>query len=148
MTGAQVKVLVAGLVAMTVVGVALFGGFLPGFRPSSSAPSTLTIRGQSYYYTDFAPRLPNLLENTSAPAATTFHNVTFVVWFIDWDWVSGARVQGNGTEPNGTEFSFILGSTPAHQSNTTLFLSPDLEFGAYWPGLAQAGDSVQLLVRA
>jgi hypothetical protein len=148
MSRTQLTVLVTGLVAMSAVGVAFFGGFFPGVKPTFAGPPTVVVKGEPYYYTELSLHLPNFLANASLPASATFHNVTFELWFIDWDWTTGALVQGNGTEANGTTYSFVLGTSAAHPSNATLFLSPDLDFGAYWPGLAQSGDSVQLLVRA
>jgi hypothetical protein len=142
----QLKALVIGLVAMTGVGVAFFGGYFPGIKPTLSGPSTVDVNGKPYFYTDLALPPPSFLANASSPAMAVFHNVSFALWFVDWDWAGGALVQGNGTEANGTSASFLIGSSPAHPSNESLFLSPDLEFGAYWPGLAQAGDSVELLV--
>jgi hypothetical protein len=142
----QARVLVIGLVVMSAIGVAVFGGFIPGLKVSPSGPATVLVQGESYYYTTVMISLPQPFSNTSTPTVTVFHNVTFALWFIHWDWVTGALVQGNGTESNGTVYAFVLGVTGFPLQNDTLFLSPDHWFGAFWPGLSASGSSVRLLV--
>jgi len=143
---AQLKVLVIGLVTMSAIGAAVFGGFVPGLRVNPSGPQTIVVDGQPYYYTTVMIALPAPLANSSLPTVAVFHNVTFAMWFIHWGFVTGALVEGNGTETNGTVYPFVLGVSGFPPQNNTLFLSPDHLFGVSWPGLLQSGSSVTLLV--
>jgi hypothetical protein len=144
----QLRALVIGLVTLSAIGAALFGGFIPGIHLNPSEPATMVVDGEPYYYATWTLSLPSLFANSSLPSVTVFHNVTFAAWFVHWNWVSGALVQGNGTEANGTVYPFLLGTGGFPPQNQTLFLSPDRLFGAFWPGLAQSGSSVRLLVHA
>ena len=144
----QVRVLVVGLVAMAVFGAALFGGVLPGLKPNYSAPSTVTVDGEPYYYTTVAMNQPSLFSNFTLPQTFSFHNLTFTLWLTDWGSSSGALLHGNGTEPNGTVSSFVLGDVPYPPSSATLYVSPDRAFAISWPGGPLGGVWVRLMVRA
>jgi hypothetical protein len=141
MTGLQKRVLVVGLVVMVAIGVALFGGFIPGIKPNYSAPTIDTVEGHSYYV---EPTLLHysFLTNSTTPWNVAFHNVSFELEMTGFYYFTGGILQGTGTEPNGTHYSFALGLFP-NGTRTTLYLSPDWEFGADWSG---ASISVLLLV--
>jgi len=147
MTRTQVRVLVVGLLVMAVVGGVLFAGLLPGAKPTFAAPTIAVIDGESYYVEAVALSVPPLFQNSSAPQAFDFHNVTFELWVSNWYSFDAAEVHGNGTEPNGTVFSFALGPTATTSSSSTLYLSPDRLFGIEWAGAPVAWNSVKLLVR-
>jgi hypothetical protein len=143
----QAKVLLVGLLVMGAFGAALFGGAIPGLKPNYSAPNYLVVDGEPYYYTAVALPTPSLFSNQTDPHSFAFHNVTFVLWVSNWNWFTGGLVHGNGTEANGTVYSFVLGESVAPPVNATLFLSPDRLFAVYWPGGQLGGSSVRLMVR-
>jgi hypothetical protein len=146
-SGTQAKVLIVGLVVMGAFGAALFGGAIPGLKPNYTEPSTAVLDGEQYYYTNVFLSMPLFPINHTSPQFTTFHNVTFAIWLTNWYSVTGGLVRGNGTERNGTAYSFILGESETPPVNTTLFISPDRVFAAYWHGGFLGGFSVQLLVK-
>lgn len=148
MSRTQVKVLIVGLVVMGVFGVALFGGVLPGLKPNYSFPATVSVDGEPYYYTSVALNWPGFLSNFTAPQPYIFHNVSFWLWMTNWGAPMGALVHGNGTEPNGTVSSFVLGESVVPPVNTTFYLSPDRAFAVSWSGGLFGGPWVRLMVRA
>jgi len=143
----QAKVLLVGLVVMGIFGVALFGGLIPGLKPNYTLPATVSLNGEPYYYTTVELDWPTLLSNTTAPQVFLFHNVSFWLWLTNWGSLTGALVNGNGTEPNGTEFSFVLGAAISPIANTSLFISPDHAFAVSYRGGLLAGPWVELMVR-
>jgi len=148
MTRTQIRLLLVGLLVMSVVAAALFGGFIPGFRPNFNPPSTVQVDGVTYFDATLTLNPPIFPQNSSPPQELDFHGVVFALWFTHWNWVSQAWVEGNGTEANGTVDSFLLGETTTPPMNTSLYLAPDESFGAFWPGLPAAGGLVRVLVRA
>ena len=148
MSSAQVKVLIVGLLVMGGFGAALFGGVIPGLKPNYATPSITTLDGEPYYYTTVALNWPGALSNSTAPQPFAFHNVSFWLWVTNWGAPTGMFVHGNGTEPNGTTFSFVLGESVAPAGNATLYISPDHVFAVAYRGGVFAGPWVQLMVRA
>jgi len=148
MTGAQGKALIVGLLVMVAFGAALFGGAIPGLKPTYSEPNVVVIRGEPYDFTAVSLATPSLPLDHTSPQSFAFHNVTFALWVSQWYSLSGGLVYGNGTESNGTVYAFILGESASPPVNTTLFVSPDHEFATYWPGGPLSGSSVNLMVRA
>lgn len=148
MSRTQFRVMVIGLIVMGVIFAAFFGGFVPGFKPNYTNPSTIVIDGQSYYYTTVSLNVPAAFTNSTSPQAYAFHNVSFHLWTTNWYAPSGGLVWGNGTEPNGTTFSFVLGQSESPPRNTTLYVTPDRFFAVYWPGGSLGGLRVWLLVLA
>jgi len=148
MTRTQVKVLIVGLVVMGGIGIALFGGEIPGLKPNFSELNVVTIDGVQYAFTLAYLPQPSIASNTSSPQEYLVGNVTFHLWVTNWDSFSGGVVHGNGTETSGIVYPFLLGQSSAPAVNSTLFISPDREFGAYWPGGPLAGPWVHLLVRS
>jgi len=144
MTGRQARVLVVGLVVMSALGIALFGGLIPGVKPNFSAPATVSIDGHLYYAEPTLLHYP-LVGNATVPWNVTFHNVTFQLAMTDWSFLSGGIVRGTGTEANGTHYGFLLGILP-NGSRPTLYISPDGGFGAAWDGGWLAPVTVLLLV--
>lgn len=140
----RVKVGAIGLVAIAAFGVALFGGFIPGLHPNYAEPRTIEVHGIPYFWAEYTLPWPYPPANSTAPTLVLFHNVTFAVWVTNWYGGQGGVVRGNGTEPNGTVYPFALGGAPLGANASTLFISPDAEFGAAWSGQA----FVELLVRA
>lgn len=147
MTRTQTRVLVVGLVVMASVGLALFGGWIPGIQPGSSAPSTVVIDGQTYFDEAVSLPAPFLFANTTVPQSFHFHNVTFWFWVTNWYSVSGAELHGNGTELNGTAQAFTLGLPEQPGENNTTYLSPDRVFGVSWEGSLFYENLVQIFVR-
>ncbi len=128
------KLLQAGLVYAVAIGfgIALFAGAVPGVP----APATVyvTVAGHSYFSYGYFLPLPQLGRNSTPPASVEFHNVTFWVWTSGWYDPRGSYVSGNGTEPNGTTYSFVLGGSPTNASRVTTFVAPGGEFAAGWTG--------------
>ena len=148
MTSTQAKALLLGLVILGGFGVALFGGAIPGLKPNYVAPAVVTVEGQSYFDTTVTLSNPLYPLNHSAPQSVVFHNVSFRLWVTNWYAFTGGLVRGNGTEANGTFYSFVLGESWSPPVNSTLYLSPDRLFGAAWSGGPLAGSWVQLFVHA
>ena len=146
MSRTQVRVLVVGLVVMAIVGGLLFGGAIPGLTPNYTLPATITIDGEAYNYSIVKLPSPSLLSNATSPQLFQFHNVSFYLWVTNWDSFSGGLVHGNGTEPNGTVFDFVLGRSAYPPVDTALFVSPDHVFAVSWPGGVLAGPWVWLMV--
>lgn len=140
----EAVITVAALVIAASFGLALFGGWIPGLKPNYTVPSTVTVEGHAYYWTDYSLTFPPPLLNYTVPSSMTFHNVTFQVWVTGWYQPVSGYVRGNATEPNATTFSFVLGGPADVPGRQTLFLSPDHELGAAWNGQA----FVELLVLA
>ncbi len=145
-TRRDLVILAVGLSIMGIIGILLFGGFLPGLHPSFAQNSIETIDGHQYYVLQSALLTP-FLANSSGPWNVTFHNVTFRLWITNWYAFTGGIVHGVGTEPNGSAYPFALGTTNPNGSRTTLYLSPDRGFGAYWTGGPFGGPEIQLLVK-
>lgn len=147
MSRSQARALVVGLVIMAVVGGLLFGGALPGLKPNYNAPATVTIGGAAYYYTLVKLRSPALFSNSTSPQSFLFHNISFLLWVTNWDSFTGGLVHGNGTEPNGTVSSFVLGMSSSSRVDSELYLAPDRVFAVSWAGGWFGGTSVRLMVR-
>lgn len=148
MTRTQQRVLVIGLAIMVGIGVALFGGAIPGVKPNFSQLNDVSIDGVQYTFTLAYLSHTSVTSNTSSPEEFLVGNVTFELWVTNWNSFSGGIVHGNGTESSGAVYPFVLGQSSNPEVNTTLFISPDREFGAYWPGGPLAGPFVHLLVRS
>lgn len=148
MSGTQRKVLVIGLVTMVVVGVALFSGVIPGLKPNYAGTDLLELNGTSYYFTVVYLGEPLYPANATTPQTFVFHNTTFALWVTNWYGWTGGIVRGNGTETNGTTFTFSLGHSYDPPVNRTTYVSPDGEFAVYWAGGQFAGPGVRLMVRA
>jgi hypothetical protein len=146
MTAAQAKVLIVGLVVMAAFGAALFGGFIPGLKPNYSAPNILVLNGERFYFTTVFPATPFFPGNSTLPQSFTFHNVSFALWVSNWYSPNGGLVHGNGTELNGTVYSFVLGFSTIPPLNATQFISPDRVFAVSWPGGILGGPGVRLMV--
>jgi hypothetical protein len=141
MTDLQRRVLVVGLLVMSAIGIALFGGFIPGLKPNYSQPTIDTINGHRYYVEPSLLHIP-FLSNSSSPWSVAFHGVSFQLQMTRWSFFTGGIIAGTGTEPNGTTYSFALGHFP-NGTRTIWYFSPDNVFGADW---SSGSLSVQLLV--
>ena len=148
MSRTQARVLVVGLVTMAVIGGLLFGGIIPGLKPNYSEPATVTIGGESYYYTQVKLQSPALFSNSTTPQAFLFHNISFFLWVTNWNSFTGGLVWGNGTEPNGTVSHFVLGQSKNPPVDVDFYVAPDRAFAVSWPGGWFAGTTVRLMVRA
>jgi hypothetical protein len=113
-------------------GVALFSGSIPGL--GGHFTSNITLDGHPYYVDDYWMPLPPLGNTSSVPASADFQNVTFWFWTSGWNDLHASYVHGNGTELNGTTYSFLLANPESNASVSPLFLSPDAHFGAEWSG--------------
>jgi hypothetical protein len=148
MTGTQAKALIVGLLVMGAFGAALFGGAIPGLKPTYSEPKVVVVDGEPYDFTTVSLTTPTLPLDYTSPQSFALHNVTFALWVSNWFSLSGGLVHGNGTEANGTVYSFILGESTSPPVNATLFVSSDRGFAVYWPGGPLSGSSVTLMVHA
>lgn len=148
MTATQAKVLLVGLVVMGGFGIALFSGAIPGLKPNYAASNIVVLNGTRYDTTTVSLPSPFFPQNQTLPQSFPFHNVTFELWLTNWWKLSGGQVHGNGTEENGTVYSFVLGESTSPPADTRLFVSPDRAFAVYWEGGLLAGTGVELMVRA
>ena len=147
MSRTQKRVLVVGFVVWLAVGVLLFGGFLPGLKPTLATTDLVTIGGQPYHYELTSLHAP-FFTNFTRPWNVTFYNVTFELWLTDWYSANGGVLHGIGTEPNGTSYPFVLGVLSPNGSRPTYYFSPDLAFGIGWLGGWVGGPFAHLYVRA
>ncbi len=147
MTRRQVRALVVGLVVMTAVGVALFGGLIPGWRPNYAAPLETTIAGHQYDE-QVVPLHPPPTSNAGPRWNVSFRNVTFELQLTDWYSSAGGIVVGTGLERDGTNYSFELGQMFPNGSRTMLYVSPDSVFGASFVGGWIGGLTLTLLVES
>ena len=130
----RLKIGAIGFVVIAVFGFALFAGFIPGLHPRYSNPATIEVRGLPYYWTNYEFPWPIYPANTTEPTPVLFHDVNFSIWVTHWYIGENWYVEGNGTEPNGTVYSFQLTSATLGSNATSMFVSPDDEFGAVWHG--------------
>ena len=145
MTRIQRRALALGFVAWAVAGAILFGGFLPGLKPTFATTGPVIIEGHQYYYEYSQVHAPTFA-NYSAPWNVTFHNVTFNLWLTNWYSVTGGVLNGVGTEPNGTSYPFVLGYVLPNGSRPMFFVSPDYAFAVGWNGGWLGGIFAQLFV--
>jgi hypothetical protein len=145
MTRLQARVLVIGLVVMIAIGIALFGGYIPGLKPNYSAPDIRLVDGHRYYALVTPLHYPGFT-NISAPWNVSFRNVTFELQCVNWYSSTGGIVVATGTESNGTHYAFVMGQTLPNGTRSTLYLSPDRVFGASYPGGWFGGIAITLLV--
>jgi len=115
-----------------VVGVLLFGGFVPGLHPSYGSPPTVTLDGRAYYWTMVLLPFPPPGSERTAPTSLLFHNVTFETWFTNWTVLGGAYLHGRVHEPNGTVDAFVIGGFPAQANWTEQYLAPDRAVAVQW----------------
>jgi len=113
-------------------GVSLFTGSIPGLGGNLDAH--VMLDGHAYYSDFYWLGFPSIGNNSTPPASLVFHNVTFWIWLTGWGLPQGSLVHGNGTELNGTSYSFQLGGLPSNPSRTDLFVSPDAKFATAWSG--------------
>lgn len=146
-TRREVIFTLVGLAVLAAIGVALFGGYLPGVHPPPSSAGRTTVDGHPYDVTTSQLHFP-VLVNQSLPWNVTFRNVSFDLWVTNWYSPLGGVVHGVGTEPNGTSYGFSLGGYAADGARITLFLAPDYAFGVAWAGGALGGLEIDLLVEA
>lgn len=145
MTPAQRRILVIGLIVMLGFGVALFGGAIPGLRPSYTVSDVATLDGRPYYVGS-TPLHGPVFGNSTPPWNVSFRNVTFDLWLTNWNSLHGGEVHGNGTESNGTRYGFVLGETLPNGTRTEFFLSPDRVFAVSWSGGWFGGSEIELWV--
>jgi hypothetical protein len=132
LTRRRVVSIVAVYAVCLAFGALLFSGNFPGIPGHFT--SNVEINGREYYSTWYPLPFPTLGSNSTPPATVTFQNVTFWLWETGWGNPQGAFVHGNGTDLNGSSYSFLLGGPALNANRTTLFVSPDGTFGAYWNG--------------
>lgn len=145
MTRIQTRVLAIGLVVMIAIGVALFGGLIPGLRPDYGGPATTFLNGHEYYVDAPVLNYPALGTSNSS-MNVTFHNVTFALHLTNWYSVVGGIIHGNGTESNGTRYAFELGELLPNGTRPTLYVSPDSVFVGEWNGGWLGSPTIDLLV--
>jgi len=143
MTPGQLRTTVIALAAAGLVGLALFGGYLPGLKPDYSNLGIADVNGHEYYWRviEVPAPLPGG-PNYTAPEPIAVENVTFWIWVTDWYSLAGGHLHGNASASNGTEYPFVLvgGGLPGTQ--VTQYFSPDAEVGAGWTG----GSTANLFV--
>ncbi len=130
------------LVVAGTFGFLLFSGYLPGAKPDYTPPTTVSVDGRPYYWSNYYFPWPLWPHNTTTPTNASLHNATFWVWVTGWYEAGGGFVHGNASEPNGSVVSFVLGGPSDTPDRATLYLSPDGAVGAMWTGAAY----LQLLV--
>ncbi|MCI4339099.1 MAG: hypothetical protein L3J68_02040 [Thermoplasmata archaeon] len=127
---------IIGVVAVYAValtfGAALFSGSIPGL--GGHITSNVVIAGHDYYSESYSIPFPQLGNNSTSPAPVAFHNITFWLWETGWYSQYGSYVHGNGTEPGGTSYSFVLGGLASNVSRAVLYISPDDRFAVAWSG--------------
>lgn len=121
-----------------VVGILLYGGFLPGLHPHYAPPAFMTIGGRSYYYTAIVVPVPLFGLNYTFPEWVLFHNVTFWYWVTNWSLLRTTLLDGNATLANGTTYAFTVGNGPPLGPHTTQYVSPGGEVAVLWTGGIQA----------
>ena len=145
MTRRQVRVLAVGLAVMVGIGLALFGGLIPGLKPNYQEPTVVVVAGHEYFV-EIVPLHVPFLTNTSAPWNVSFRNVSFELQLANWYSNTGGWVEGIGTESNGTHYPFVLGEVFPNGTRATLYVSPDSVFGASYLGGWLGGVVIHLLV--
>jgi hypothetical protein len=120
--------------------VLLFTGNFPGLPGQFT--TDVQLDGHEYYSDSYEIPSPAIGNNTTSPSAVAFHNVTFWLWMTGWHSALGSYVHGNGTEANGTLYSFLLGGSSRNAMQTAVYISPDAKFAAAWSG----GFFLELLV--
>lgn len=143
-TRRQQRLTVVSLAVAGVIGVLLFGGFLPGLHPNFSPGPTTTFDGKTYYWTTLSVPTVWLGGSRTPPTFEAFHNVTFWTWLTNWSLLGGAYLHGNATEPNGTVYSFTVGGPPAASNRTTDYVSPGGAVVIKW----EVSTTAELLVLA
>jgi len=113
-------------------GIALFSGHIPGLG-GHFTPNVI-LYGHEYFSEEYLLPVPPFGNNATPPASVSFHNVTFWLWITNWGSAYGTHVHGNGTEANGTSYSFVLAGLKTNQSSGMLYVSPDARFAAEWGG--------------
>lgn len=121
-------------------GVALFSGHFPGLP--GQIPTGVTLDGHQYSADTYYLGIPAIGSNRTLPSSVAVGNITFWVWTTGWYTWNGTWLHGNGTEPNGTTYSFVLGGTPSNPGRPTTFIAPGAAFAVTWGG----GLFAQLLV--
>jgi hypothetical protein len=144
MTSGQLRATAVGLLVAGIVGVALFGGYLPGLHPNYANLDVVTVDGTPYYWEAIVvpTPLPDGM-NYTAPMAFPFHNVTFWLWVTDWDSAQGGLLHGNASVENGSQYAFELAGFGLSLRPASDYFSPDGEVGASWSG----GPLADLYVR-
>jgi hypothetical protein len=122
------------LVVTAVVGIVVFGGYLPGLKPNWGTGGIVPVDGRTYYYESISVPFPPLGSNTSSPDPFVFHNVTFWIWVTGWYSLAGGQLHGNVSLTNGTEYPFSFQGTPLATGPDELFLAPDGSVGVSWNG--------------
>ena len=138
MTPRDRRVLAISLAVGAVIGILLFGGWIPGLHPHYGSMEYMTVGGRSYYWTAVTVPLPNFGENYSDPYLAVVHNVTFWYWITNWSALATSELHGNATLTNGTSYDFVLGGGPPLVPRTTQYVSPDDEVAVLWSGGIQA----------
>jgi hypothetical protein len=142
-TPRQARLTLVSLAACGVVGILLFGGYVPGLHPNF-APATATFEGRAYYWTTVIVPIPYTGVNRTLPVSETFHNVTFWTWVTNWSIVGGTYLHGNASGPNSTVYPFTLGGSRFAANWTELYVSPGAAVVVEWTG----GWGAYLLVLA
>ncbi|MGB6500467.1 MAG: hypothetical protein WBG19_03570 [Thermoplasmata archaeon] len=130
----DIRLTFSALVVSGIVGLLLFGGVLPGLRPDFTPPATVTVDGQSYYWTAFTVPLPLPFSEVSGHVSVAFHNVTFWAWITNWSIVGGEYLHGNASEPNGSVYPFVMGGFPAQTNWTDQYVTPGALIVIQWTG--------------
>ncbi len=140
----QAKTMVGGLVGMAIVGMLLFGGYLPGLHPQYTPNPLTTYDGRSYYWAALSVPSPPFLSSHSAPTSSVFRNDTIWRWVTNAGWLGGAYLHGNVTERNGTVYEFVIGGFSGQANWTDRFVAPGASVVVEWGG----GSLVYVLLLA
>lgn len=137
MTRRQAKSTVLALLVGGIVGVAVFGGIVPGLHPSYAAPEFVSLNGHQYHWTEIL--VPAALPGTngSMPISRAVHNTTFWIWvYID----HGDRtwLAGNATITGGGFYNFSIGGQLWPTMRPAQYISPDSQVAVVWSDWATA----------
>jgi hypothetical protein len=126
------KATALALVAGAAIGIALFGGYVPGIHPTFTSPAVITFDGKLYYWKEIGVPLPVVLSNSSPSEKIAVHNATFEVYTIGWLSGGGSYLAGNATLDSGVTYPFSVGGSVASPDHTTQYVSPDGEIAVVW----------------
>ncbi len=143
-TARQRTLTVGALLVGGAVGIALFGGLIPGLRPNFTPPEFQTFEGRSYYWTQVLVPAPPLGANASVNETATVHNTTFQYWSEAQLAGTLTYLKGVANVPHGSSYPFVVGGGLVPAERTTQYVSADHEVAVLWMG----GPTAEFLLLA
>jgi len=133
-TPRQARLTLAGLAIGGVIGVLLFGGWIPGLHPNFTPSPYATVDGRTYYWTATNVPIPTPGATRTLPSSEQFRNVTFTTWVTNWSLLGGTYLHVKAMEANGTSYQFALGGYEVAANWTDQYIAPDGTVAAEWSG--------------